>query len=201
MTESAASQGPRYAFVIRLPREHEVMVENAYLSLAGVTKPVINYHVTLVGPFRLRHEPLEAVERIIADACRRWKPFDVRVHGVRAFETSRDNIAYLDVVTPERVVALRGFLLKQLLPLILPENEHVGQFTLAHYHPHVTLGLGLSDTQLLGILAAAEKCSVDLLFRVDCVWLISQARPSPWRCICSFVLGKDAHSPYTPRTW
>ncbi|MGC9358842.1 MAG: 2'-5' RNA ligase family protein [Anaerolineae bacterium] len=198
MSESSARQGPRYALVIRLPREHEVRIEDAYLGLSGLTKPVISYHITLLGPFRLRREPAEAVASILDAACQRWEPFQVRVHRVGFFERPDDHVAYLDVATPERVIALRDFLLKQLLPLVLPENDRVAQFTLAHYHPHVTLGLDLSDVQRREILAATDKHPLDLSFLVDCVWLVSQFGASPWRYERSFALSGDAQLPCAP---
>lgn len=195
MTESRVAQSPRYALVIRVPREHEVKIEDAYLGLAGLTKPVMSYHITLVGPFRFRREPSDEVERMIAMACHRWEPFDVRIRGLGAFEAPEDHVVYLEVATSERVVALRDFLLKQCLPLVLPENERVAQFNLANYHPHVTLGLGLTDTQLREIRARSAECSVDLSFRVDCVWLATQAGVAPWRYVRSFALGGDAPAP------
>jgi len=198
VSERVARQGPRYALVIRLPREHEVKIEDAYLGLSGLTKPVISYHITLLGPFRLRRDTTKPIEGILADACQRWESFQVRVHGVGVFETPGDHVAYLNVVTPERVMALRGFLLKQLLPLVLPENDRVAQFTLAHYHPHVTLGLGLSDAQRQEILVATDTHPVDLSFLVDCMWLVSQSGASPWHYERSFPLGGDAQSPCAP---
>jgi 2'-5' RNA ligase len=189
VSDLIARQDPRYALVIRLPREHEITIEDTYLGLSGLTKPVISYHITLLGPFRLRSEPAESVASILSEACQRWEPFHVRVHGAGFFETPGDHVAYLDVVKPERVIALRGFLLKQLLPLLVPENDRVAQFTLAHYHPHVTLGLGLSDAQHREILAAIDKHPLDLSFLVDCVWLVSEAGASPWRYERSFALG------------
>jgi 2'-5' RNA ligase len=119
----------------------------------------------------------------------------VRIRGLGAFEGQGDHVVYLDLANAEQVVALRGFLLKQLLPLVLPENERVAQVTLADYHPHVTLGLGLSDARLREVRARAMEQPIDLSFDVDCVWLATQAGADPWRYIRSFVLGGDTPAP------
>lgn len=189
------SPGERYALVLRVPRQQEVSIEDAYLGLAGLTKPVASYHITLVGPFHFRSALSKEIEDILGTACSRWEPFDVRIRGLGAFEKPGDHLVYLGVTNEEQVVALRGFLLKQLLPHLTPENERVAQFTLASYHPHVTLGLGLSDAELRAILGATIRRPVDLSFRADCVWLMSQAGSAPWRYVRSFALGGEAAAP------
>jgi len=195
VSESPRGQGERHALVLRIPRQQEVSIEDAYLGLAGLTKPVTSYHITLVGPFHFRRPFAEELEEILASACSRWEPFDVRVRGLGAFEHPGDHLVYLGVANEEQVVALRGFLLKQLLPHLTPENDRVAQFTLASYHPHVTLGLGLSDAELQSILATAQRRVVDLLFRADCVWLMAQVGSAPWRYVRSFPLGGEGSAP------
>ncbi len=54
----------RYVLVVRLPRQVEVRIEDAYLALAGTTKPVMGYHISLLGPF---HVPDEADSPFLAN--------------------------------------------------------------------------------------------------------------------------------------
>ncbi|OGO04331.1 MAG: hypothetical protein A2Y73_03785 [Chloroflexi bacterium RBG_13_56_8] len=181
----------RYALIIRLPREAEVRIEDAYLGLMGATKPNMGYHVTLLGPFHLVGEAsLESLE-VIAKVCRRWKPFRLRISGLGSFPVQRDDVhlVYLRVKKPKVVSALHSDLLETMREYIVFSEGIDDTWHGESYTPHVTLGLDLSSEQLEEFLRIGAEEDIDESFRVSRIWLVRQEPHGPWEFLESCPLG------------
>jgi len=185
----------RYAIVIRVPRDIEVRIEDTYLSVIGVTKPSMGYHLTLLGPFLLSDEitapHLPAVTRL----CREEVPFEVHLAGLGISRSETSHAVYLDVVKPEKVMSLHNRLLDVTHDIALPENETLRIWTIERYNPHVTLGLGLSESELDEFLRLVQARDVQATFMVDSIWLVEQSPGGPWEFVTEYRLGEPPRSP------
>jgi 2'-5' RNA ligase len=180
----------RYALVVRLPRAVEVRIEDAFLGIAGSTKPVMGYHITLLGPCLLQEGAFQAFAAAVTAACRRWSPFEVRVTGLGAFRAKDDNVAYLEIADPRNVVALHEDLLRATDGLVIPQDERYREWCTTAYQPHVTLGLGLSDAELEEFLRAGGQRRFDERFKVTRIWLAAQAPQGLWQYEGEYILGE-----------
>lgn|GEM_PF-1286505 len=206
MAEKAFAQ-TRYVLVVRVPRPIEVRIEDIYLHLAGTTKPVMGFHITLLGPF-LFHPPetpgqvatqpvfgenqntptSDFVSRV-RSVCRNWEPFSVRLHGLGVFKGQNDHLIYIQIAEPQTLIALHNELLKAVEGLITPQDERYRKWCVTSYQPHVTLGLGLTDRELEEFLHTGTLHPFDESFEVSGLWLAQQAPNGPWQYITEFPLG------------
>jgi len=186
---------PRYAIVIRVPRDVEVRIEDTYLSVIGMTKPTMGYHLTLLGPFRLSDDltapHLPAVTRL----CREQAPFEVHLAGLGVYRTEDNNAVYLGVTEPEKVASLHTHLLEVTRDVALPENETLRVWTIEKYNPHVTLGLGMSDSELQEFLRLAQTRGLEASFTVNSIWLVAQDTSGPWEFVTEYRLGVPRQTP------
>jgi len=188
---SEQSIRPRYALTIRLPRDAEVRIEDAYLSVIGVTRPAMGFHLTVLGPYRLAPGVPSPHLPAVAQACRAFKPFAVRLSGLAVFRNESDSAVYLRVSDPEPVVMLHERLLRAARNDVVPENEQIRDRMFENYTPHVTLGLHMADPDLDEFLRLGEQRRVDVQFAVDRVWLVSQVPGGPWEYIAWYPLGTE----------
>ena len=183
----------RHALVIRVPRELENRLEDIYLNLAGTTKPVMGYHVTLLGPFSLvrgrddlDHSQIEAV-------CRVREPFVVELEGLHVSAEPNSNAILVDIVGPQEIIGLHDDLLAALGDQITFTTERARRWNLCNYRPHVTVALGLSDKELAAfpVERSARQCHAS--FQVTSVSLAADNPSEPWRHLKSFHLGAGPH--------
>lgn len=171
----------RYALLIRLPRAVEVLIEDRFLHGIGTTRPTMGYHITLLGPFRLHEDADAAVLDKAAQVCRAWPAFDVRLAGLGTFEMRDRNTLFIPVISPERLIALHDALLTALEGDIL-----LGRDPSEGYQPHVTLGIGLLDTDIPALFRDAAM--LDETFAVRKIWLAAQPPNVPWLHLASYPL-------------
>jgi 2'-5' RNA ligase len=197
-TVDEAFEKVRYILLVRLPRTTEIRIEDAYLALLGTTKPVMGFHLTLLGPFLLPSEASSSFLFGINAVCQRWQPFKLRIMGLGAFRTPDDNVIYLDVVDPGRIVALHDSLLAATAGQILPQSERHREWSFDRYHAHVTLGLRLSDRELARLWPIAEEHPIDESFEVSRIWLAEESPHGAWRYVAEYLFGtSDPSDPLT----
>jgi len=189
-----ASSGPRtrYAVVIRLPREVEVQIEDTYLSVLGATKPSMGYHLTLLGPYCLAPNAPSPFLPSLARVCRNAEPITVHLRGLGAYRTENNSAVYLRVVDAAPVIELHKRLLEATARQILAENEQLHVWTVEKYDPHVTLGLGMSDTELEEFMRLGERRDLEVAFEAQTIWLVAQASNGPWEYVAEYPLGVHA---------
>jgi len=180
---------PRYVVLARIPRELEVRIEDTFLALAGATKPAMGYHVTLAGPFWLRDdagpESLAQLRRLTERSDR----MSVRVSGLGAFEAPNDNTVYLPVQYSPALWDLRDQVVEAVSHCAEFADEHVRAWNLGAYHPHISLGIKVSDRELLEFWSQGDRSETVLSFDVDRVWLAEQVPNGPWQHVAEFPLG------------
>jgi 2'-5' RNA ligase len=180
---------PRYALLIQLPRAAEIRIEETFLPLAGITKPTMGFHISLLGPFYLCADAPVSMLEHVPRACAQQPPFSVRLAGLGAFRSPDNNGVFLQIVDPKPVLALHDALLGELAPDLLLADERYRAWNVDEYEPHVTLGLSLSDKELVELLRAAQNHPFDLSFGVKEIWLAEQAPNTPWRMMQAVPLG------------
>jgi 2'-5' RNA ligase len=178
-----------------LPRRVEVLIEDAFLRLAGSTRPAVGYHVTLWGPFALA-EGVEGADLVAAVAAvgARWQPLRIHLEGLGAFRKANDNVVYLRLREPAELAALHHALLDALAGTIAVD-ERSASWTGAKYSPHVTLGLGLSDATTDEFLRSAAVRAFAAEFEAFAIWLVGQQPSGPWELLAGLPLGAPRHDP------
>lgn len=176
----------RYVLLVRVPRDVEVVIEDTFLNLPGATKPVMGYHVTLLGPFCIEPEEMAESLQVVETLCARVAPFHLRISGLGAFRTPNSNAVYLQVDGADILKTLHDALVVALGPRITIIGE--AQRTQETYEPHVTLGLDLSDHELNEFLAQASRRSFDQSFEVHCIALVRQENSGPWQYAGDYAL-------------
>jgi 2'-5' RNA ligase len=179
----------RYGLIVRLPREVETRIEDTYLSLLGATKSNMGYHITLLGPFYRLNDEQAHFDAVVSSVCQRWQPFHVQVAGLGTFLAKDDNVAYVSVVEPDRIVTLHTELLEATTGFVAPQDERFFKWSVESYNPHVTLALGLTDHALAEFLRASAEHKLDETFLVKRIWLAEQAPSGPWQYLASYPLG------------
>lgn len=185
----------RYVFLIRVPREVEVHIEDIFLNLQGTTKPVMGYHVTVFGPFELSEgaDPLSLTG--VAEVCQRQAPFEVELAGLGGFVSHDDNAIFVHLVDPVEIMQLHASLLAVLGDQVQFPDERARAWNLHDYRPHVTLGLSLTDRQFESLLRAAADRHCHARFGAQEVTLMIQRPNEPWRQVATYPLGLAAQLP------
>lgn len=178
---------PRYALVVPLPRALEVRIEDLFLGLLGTSKPTMGYHITIVGPFVWAGEPDERLLDRIGEICANWRPFTVRLQGLSAFRSPDGHAVYIPVHNAAELLALHRVLQVTLQGAIAPERELPEE----GYLPHVTLGLGLTDSELQRVLAGSQERELDEQLSVQEIHLVEERPSAPWRRIRTFPLDQQ----------
>jgi 2'-5' RNA ligase len=179
----------RYALMLCLPRRVEVLIEDAFLRLAGSTRPAVGYHITLWGPFTLA-EGVEGADLVAAVAVvgARWQPLRIHLEGLGAFRKPNDNVVYMRLRDPEELAALHHALLDALAGTFAVD-ERSASWTGARYSPHVTLGIGLSDAETDEFLRSATARAFAAEFEAFAIWLVRQQPSGPWENLAGLPLG------------
>ncbi len=149
----------------------------------------MGYHISLLGPYCLVKGTPSPFLPPISRVCRQSEPFSVRLTGLGVFRTEDNNAVYLDIADPAPILALHNALLRATEGLTEPENEQLRIWTIDNYHPHVTLGLGMSDDDLEEFLRLGSERQVDLTFDVQSIWLAEQVPNGPWEYSAEYPLG------------
>ncbi|MHB1295775.1 MAG: 2'-5' RNA ligase family protein [Anaerolineae bacterium] len=179
----------RYVIIARLPRELEVRIEDAYLPLVGTTRPTMGYHVSLLGPFFLGEGSTVGSLSGIQHVCSTWKPITVHISGMGAFRAHDNNTIYLDVAAPDELIALHRELVQATNGQIIPQMAWYGDEPTAPFRPHVTLGIGLSDSELEECLRSGTIRFFDATFGVESLFLAEQRPYNPWQIVREYPLG------------
>lgn len=188
----------RYVFVLRLPRQVEVRIEDVFLSLLGITKPVMGYHITLLGPFYWAQDADRQSLSRVADLCLRRRPFTVRITGLDAFETRDSHAVYLRVAAPDDMVVLHNDLLDLTGEQIAFQDDQYREWNVEQFKPHVTLGLGLTDGELDAFLRLGAERDIDETFEAPGVWLVEQVPKDPWQYVADYPFGSDMQNESPP---
>jgi 2'-5' RNA ligase len=182
---------PRYAVIVRLPRAIEVRIEDAYLSMLGTTRPIMGYHITLLGPFYIvDHCEAITTERVQA-VCRRSTPFTIRLQGLGTFAEQDNNVVYVRIADPSPLAALHNALLRATEDVIVAQNERYREWTAERYMPHVTVGLGMTDNELSEFLRGSFRFEIDATLEVTRLWLVEQRPNGPWQYVGEYPLGEQ----------
>ena len=186
---------PRYAVIVRLPRAVEVHIEDAYLSMLGTTRPNMGYHITLLGPFYIcDHCKAAALERVRA-ICQDTEPFSLRLQGLGTFAEQNNNVVYVRIADPTRLATLHNTLLNETERLVTIQNARFREWTAERYMPHVTVGLGMTDSELSEFLRGSARFEIDATLAVSRLWLVEQYPNGPWRYVAEFPLGQSTGEP------
>jgi len=182
----------RYVLVARVPREIEVHLEDLFLTLPGVTRPSMGYHITLLGPFSwLREVDAETFEPIAA-LCRTWQPFTVTLGPLGAFLAADRNILYISASAKGQLKQLHQKLLEVL------EGQITSSVPMGNaYAPHISLALDLTDEELQMLLRSLPKEHLERTFQINLIWLARQSPSGPWEYIWHHELGKTASPEHT----
>ena len=186
---------PRYAVIVRLPRAIEVRIEDAYLSRLGTTRPIMGYHVTLLGPFYIHDNCEEIAVRRVQAVCRRTRPFEIRLQGLGTITEQDNNVVYVRIADPAHLAALHNTLLRETEDVVTPQNERYREWTAERYMPHVTVGLGMTDNELAEFLRGSFRFEIDATLEVTRLWLVAQRPSEPWQYVSEFVLGDCVEEP------
>ena len=178
----------RYVLAARLSRQVEVRIEDLFLSLPGATKPILGYHITILGPFFLPDEVERNSLTGVSDACRRFHTFGIRIAGVGAFRAPDKNTAYLGVAEPEPLRSLYSALYAATEGQVAYQYDYSGRDP-SHFVPHVTLALDLADRELEMFLGGANDMLFDEAVDISEIWLAEQKPNSPWQYVTDYVLG------------
>ena len=189
------TQKRRYVLMIPVPREAEVRIEDAYLHLAGSTKPLMGYHVTLLGPFFLADPSLSDMLPCVEKACRNAVPFELTVMRLDAFHGDGMHVVYLSVGDGDQLAALHWALVEATRGHLEMPNERVRVWNLECYEPHITLGMGLTDAELDAFVELGLVRDPELAFLGDRISLVEQAPNGLWQHIACFPLGGALDDP------
>jgi 2'-5' RNA ligase len=164
-------------------------------DVQGASWPAWGGHITLVPRFVPRGSS-EEVRAIIEQICLEHEPFRVRfTEPVAAQDPTRpDYFAVLlnvEIVDPpasgsneampdgesvedgqnSRLHQLRRQLLAALEPL---REDMMPQLVQGPYMPHVTLALGVSESEARVVVRKMRADSINAEFQVDVIWLLTQ---------------------------
>lgn len=174
----------RYALVIRIPRAIEVQIEDAFLTLVGITRPIMGFHITLVGPFLWNSDADSGVLDQLAHSCQSVEPFQITIGGSGAFVGEDANAVYIAVEHSEALRELQARAHRLLHPQIALQREIAPEA----YIPHVTLGLGLTPEERDRALVSLSNQAITATLQVVELHLVEQRPQSPWHLIRTFPL-------------
>lgn len=175
---------PRYALVIRIPRAIEVQIEDTFLTLVGITRPIMGFHITLVGPFLWKGDADNSVLDRLAQNVQDYEPFQVTIGGSGAFIGEDANAVYIAVEQSPPLRELQARAHALLHPHITLQRE----ISPEEYIPHVTLGLGLTPEERDRALTALSRQPITATLPVVELHLVEEKPQSPWRLIHTFPL-------------
>jgi 2'-5' RNA ligase len=175
----------RYALVARLPRPVEVQIEDAFLTLVGITRPIMGFHITLVGPFMWIAEspPARLLDRL-SRLCLRTQPMEIEIDGQGAFVGVESNAVYLRVARQTALCRLQAQTDHLLRPHILLQRDLAPD----KYVPHVTLGLGLTPEERDRALSTLADAHFSAAVPVCELHLVEEPPGSPWRSMLTLPL-------------
>ncbi|MBM3189527.1 MAG: 2'-5' RNA ligase family protein [Chloroflexi bacterium] len=186
----------RYAVIVRLPERVEALIEAAFVDAPGMTRPTMGYHITMVGPFFVAlGVAVGEIEEATAAVCAAWQPFRVHIAGLGAFRRPDNNVVYLGVPAADELTALHQRLTQAIEGRIVPQYQWCDEDGFVCYQPHVTLGLGLTDAELIAALQTEAHTGLKATFTVASLQLTEQQPGGPWRCVSECTMGVEAFGP------
>lgn len=189
------SSSPRPAQLsvnILLPEAIDRRLERWAQRMPGASWPAWGGHVTLVPKFVPRVS-VEEVRAILMAVCEKEMPFAVRFGAPLAVQDStRPNFAALFLKIEEvptngdsgdgvaRLVSLRSNLLTALAPV---REDVRPQLTELPFLPHVTLALGLGESEANRLVRQMRAEPIVADFGVEVIWLVIQTSGEGGRVI------------------
>lgn len=185
----------RYVLVAAVPRDIEVIIEDAYLHLAGSTRPLMGYHVTLLGPFYLLGDSAHDALPGLVKVCDATRPFELVVTGMGAFHAGDTHTVYLSAGKGDQPDALHWALVEAMRDEIEMCNEHIRVWNMERYHPHITLGMNLTDRELDDFMTLGLVHDLEIRFAVDRISLVQEGLNGLWQHVACYPLGATAYDP------
>ena len=164
---------------ILLPEAVDRRLERWAHRMPGASWPSWGGHVTLVPNFVPR-AGVDEVHAILAGVCKDEMPFSVRFGAPLAVQdATRPDFAALFLKVEEvatngeegRLAALRSNLLAALTPV---REDVRPQLTEMPFMPHVTLALGLGESEASKLVQQMRVEPIVAEFRVEVIWLVTQ---------------------------
>jgi 2'-5' RNA ligase len=163
---------------ILLPESIERRLERRTQKMPGASWPVWGGHITLAPNFAARGT-LEEVRAIVAGVCAHEEPFRLCLDTpVAVQDTTRPDYAALFLTVKgvgegddRRLHELRHTLLTALEPL---REDLRPQLVEMPFLPHVTLALGLGETEAAQLVRAIRAEPIEAEFMVEVIWLVVQ---------------------------
>lgn len=179
---------PRCLLMIRLPRHIEVALEDLFLPQPAASRPVMGYHISIVGPFYWRQPITDQCVAVLQGVCARCAPPQVFLGGLGVFNNAPDDqVVYVRVVNSETLLTLREELMGVLGDKVIFQREQEPD----GYVPHVTLALNLSHGEAKGLLATDGASEFEAAFEASEVLLVRQEPNCPWKPLIALVVGRD----------
>ena len=174
-----SQRAARYALVARIPRSAEILIEDAFLSTAGITRPIMGFHITVAGPYVWRAERPDTVLMRLARQCRRTQPFTLAIGGAGTFDGEGSYAVYVHVQRSGPLLRLH----RQVHGILRRHIRLQRELPTDGYLPHVTLGLGLTVEERDRALAALATRQLYLTVEIHELHLMEEAPGTPWRAV------------------
>lgn len=128
-------------------------------------------HITLLYPFRSRHEFGGLAERFSA-VCQRVEPFRLNLAEMRVFRHRRDSFTLWLAPEPKGVLVSLQALLENIVPDCNDISRHRNGFT-----PHLSLGQVRGEREMLALKAALQTAWQPIAFIAYEISLIWRGEP------------------------
>jgi RNA 2',3'-cyclic 3'-phosphodiesterase len=128
-------------------------------------------HITLLYPFRARHEFDELVERFSV-ACQGIEPFRVELAEMRVFRHRRDSFTLWLAPEPKGTLVNLHALLENVVPDCNDVSRHRDGFT-----PHLSVGQVRGEREMLALKAALQRVWQPIAFIASEISLIWRGKP------------------------
>jgi len=173
---------PQYSLHILLPEQLNRRFARWAANTAGASWPSWGGHVTLLAPFTLV-APFRDFEASLLAVAARHAPVEVHLtHLTVVPDWTRQGYYAVFLAPPaevgsglRRLTALQHDLDEQLAPL---RDDRFPEIVHRAYLPHVTLALGLSETEAHKMVGAARSDGLVAEFRVEQIWLKQDGDPA-----------------------
>ncbi len=171
----------QYSLHILLPEQLNRRFARWAANTTGASWPSWGGHVTLLAPFTLL-VPFRDFEAGLLVVAARHAPLEVHLTDLTVIPDWTRQGYYAVFLAPpaevgsglRRLTALQRDLGEQLAPLRV---DRFPEIVRREYLPHVTLALGLSETEAHKMVGAARSDGLVAEFRVEQIWLKQDGEP------------------------
>jgi 2'-5' RNA ligase len=171
----------RFSIQILLPEAVERRFQRWATRTPGASWPQWGGHITLLPPFTATADRA-AIEQRMTQICANYQPFTVNLSQLVAMQDwTRPHYQAVFLTfdsEPEngqaRLLCLQRDLDAALRPL---RNDLLPEVSQKLYWPHITLALGLADTEASLLVNSMRADGLSAQFEVDGVWLVTFRQP------------------------